>query len=150
MPTPVSLPSWYVPEDQTPSAAKPRNDYTTDDVASANDYTVDDVAEQSYPDWYTPENDYTVDDVAGEGEKEPPAKASTAGYIATHALGGALEGAKQLGTAANLEMGYLPDAAETAALPPGQDRANRTVYGTANVPAPNVAARYAGDLASSI
>jgi hypothetical protein len=87
--------------------------------------------------------------LSSPAKTEPKADAGTLGYVGTRGLGGLLEGGKQLATGANLEMGYLDDADETSKLRSGQDTANRAIYGTTNVPAPNAVARYAGEVAAS-
>ena len=79
----------------------------------------------------------------------PQTPASTLGYIGSHLLGGLLEGGKQLGTAAAIEMGQPQQQADMAALPSGQETANKAIYGQPNVAAPNALARYGGAVASA-
>lgn len=74
---------------------------------------------------------------------------STAGYIGSKLLGGFLEGGKQLGSAASLEMGNPAQAEEIANLPSGDQSANKAIYGTPDVAPPNAVARYGGAVASA-
>lgn len=116
-------------------------------MAASDDYSLDDVAGATAAP-ATTGDDYALEDAGRPEPAEPPAKASTLGYIGTRALGGFLEGGKWL--AAGADTNDPAQSAELAALPSGEDKANKTVYGTTNVPAPNAVARYGGDLAASV
>lgn len=75
--------------------------------------------------------------------------ASTLGYIGSRLLGGFLEGGKQMGNAAAIEMGQPQQQADMQALPPGQQQANQAVYRQPSVQPPTAIARYGGAVASA-
>lgn len=75
--------------------------------------------------------------------------ASTLGYIGSRLLGGFLEGGKQMGNAAAIEMGQPQQQADMQALPSGQQQVNQAVYGQPSVQPPNAIARYGGAVASA-
>jgi len=74
--------------------------------------------------------------------------ASTLGYVGSRFLGGLLEGGRNIAAANSLEMGQPEQAQEFQSMPSGQESADKAIYGTTNVQAPNTIARYAGAVAS--
>jgi hypothetical protein len=89
-----------------------------------------------------PSNGDPFDQLDATSGASKPVKPSTAGYVGARTLGGMMESAKWLGASADElhpEMGE-----ELSKLPSGRETANKWIYGTGDVPAPNTAARYLG------